>query len=88
MLGALALTPVLLVLSIWDSPQLDVVREHPLPALVGGVAAAALVVVPLALLFARRRAALPLAALAALPFRDSRRGGRLDARTCSSRSTS
>ncbi len=69
MLGALTLTPVLLVLSIWESPQLDVVREHTLPALAGGIAAAALVVVPLALLFARRRAALPLAALAALPFR-------------------
>jgi O-antigen ligase len=69
MLGALALTPVLLVLSIWESPQLEVVREHTLPALAGGIAVAALVVVPLALLFARRRTALPLAALAALPFR-------------------
>jgi O-antigen ligase len=69
MVGALALTPVLLVLSIWDTPQLDGVRAHPVPALAGGAAAAALVVVPLALLFARRRAALPLAALAALPFR-------------------
>jgi O-antigen ligase len=69
MLGALALTPVLLVLSIWDTPQLETVREHPLPALAGGIAAAALVVVPLALLFARRRAVLPLAALATLPFR-------------------
>ena len=33
MLGALALTPVLLVLSIWETPQLEIVREHTLPAL-------------------------------------------------------
>ena len=69
MVSALALTPVLLLLSIWESPQLETVREHPLPALAGGTVVAALVVVPLALLFARRRAALPLAALATLPFR-------------------
>jgi O-antigen ligase len=69
MLGALALTPVLLVLSIWDTPQLEIVHEHVAPALAGGIAAAALVVIPLAWLFARRRAALPLAALATLPFR-------------------
>ena len=69
MLGALALTPVLLLLSIWESPQLEPLRDHTLPVLAGGLAAAVLVVVPLALLFARRRAALPLAALAALPFR-------------------
>ena len=69
MLGALALTPVLLILSIWETPQLETVREHPLPALAGGALAAALVVGPLAVLFSRRPAFLPLAALAALPFR-------------------
>ena len=69
LLAALALTPVLLVLSIWETPQLEIVRDHPLPLLAAGVVVAALVVVPLALLFARRRAALPLAALAAMPFR-------------------
>jgi hypothetical protein len=69
MLGALALTPVLLVLSIWETPQLELVREHTLPALAGAIVAAALVVVPLAFVFARRRTVLPLAALAALPFR-------------------
>jgi O-antigen ligase len=69
MLGALALTPVLLIVSIWESPQLDTVREHPLPALAGGALAAALVVIPLAVLFSRRKALLPLVALAALPFR-------------------
>ena len=69
MLGVLALTPVLLVLSIWETPQLSTVRAHPLPTLAGGLVVAALVVVPLALLVARRKAFLPLAALAALPFR-------------------
>src|SRR5215208_1936140 len=69
MLAALALTPVLLMLSIWESPQLELVRDHTLPALAGGIVVAALVVVPLALVFARRRTVLPLAALAALPFR-------------------
>jgi O-antigen ligase len=69
MLGALALTPVLLVLSIWEAPQLDSVRAHALPAIGGGLVAAALVVIPLAILFERRRAFLPLAALATLPFR-------------------
>ena len=69
MLGALALTPVLLILSIWETPQLDVVRDHPLPALGGGAVVAAIVVGPLAALFTRKRALLPLAALAALPFR-------------------
>jgi O-antigen ligase len=69
MVGALALTPVLLVLSIWDAPQLDTARAHPLPVLAGGIVLTAVVVVPLALLFARRRAVLPLAALTTLPFR-------------------
>ena len=68
-LGALALTPVLLVLSIWESPQLEIVRDHALPALAAGIVGAALVVVPMALLFARRQAALPLAAMATLPLR-------------------
>jgi O-antigen ligase len=69
MLGALLVTPVLLVLSIWETPQLEPVRERPLAALGAGAAAAAIVIVPLAILFARRRAWLPIAALAALPFR-------------------
>src|SRR5829696_9086354 len=69
MLAALALTPVLLMLSIWESPQLELVRDHTLPSLAGGIVVAALVVVPLALVFARRRTILPLAVLATLPFR-------------------
>src|SRR5688500_15342936 len=56
MLGALLVTPVLLVLSIWETPQLEPVRERPLAALGAGAAAAAIVIVPLAILFARRRA--------------------------------
>ena len=69
MLGALALTPVLLVLSIWNAPQLDVVREHPAITLAGGALVALAIVIPLALLVARNKAFLPLAALVALPFR-------------------
>src|SRR5215207_6065246 len=68
MLGALALTPVLLILSIWETPQLETVREHPAVTLGAGLLVAA-AVGPLAVLFSRRRAFLPLAALAALPFR-------------------
>ena len=69
MLGALALTPVLLLLQIWDTPQLDTLRRHPAPVLGGGLVVAAAVVVPLAVLFARKPAALAIAVLAALPFR-------------------
>ena len=69
MLGALALTPVLLVLSIWNAPQLDVVREHPAITLAGGALVALAIVIPLALLVTRNKAFLPLAALVALPFR-------------------
>ncbi|MFL5581696.1 MAG: O-antigen ligase family protein [Gemmatimonadaceae bacterium] len=69
MVAALGITPVLLVLSIWDTPQLDRVRAHALVALAGGAILAALVVIPLALLFARRPAAFGIVAPAALPFR-------------------
>ena len=60
MLAALALTPVLLISQIWDTPQLDVVRDRPPLALGGGLVAAIAVVVPLAVLFHRRPAILPL----------------------------
>jgi O-antigen ligase len=69
MLAALGLTPVLLISQIWETPQLGPVRERPLVVLGAGLVAAAIVVVPLALLFHRRPAVLPLAALATLPFR-------------------
>jgi len=68
MAGALLLTPVLLLADIWDSPQLAVVREHPLPSAVGGVVAIG-VVVMLAWSMTRHALVLPLLVLAALPFR-------------------
>jgi O-antigen ligase len=68
MAGALLLAPVLLLADIWDSPQLAVVRDHPLPSVVGGALALG-AVCALALLMARRALVLPLLVLAALPFR-------------------
>jgi O-antigen ligase len=67
-LGALALTPVLLVADIWDSPQLHSLRDRPALA-TAAIVVALLVVVGVALLIARRPALLPLLAVAALPFR-------------------
>ncbi len=68
MLGALVLTPVLLVASIWSTPQFEPLRERPLLAL--GAAGAGLVVLALgALAIHRRPALLALAAAATLPFR-------------------
>lgn len=68
MTGALLLAPVLLLADIWDSPQLEVVRDHPLPAAAAAVLGLA-AVAALALLMARRPLVLPLLVLAALPFR-------------------
>lgn len=68
MAGALLLTPVLLLADIWDSPQVEAVRDRPLLAAVAGAMALAAVFL-LALLIARRPVALPLLAIAALPFR-------------------
>jgi len=68
MLGALVLTPVLLVADIWDTPQLLSVRERPglaLAALGAGLA----VVAALAAVVARRPALFAALAAAALPFR-------------------
>ena len=68
MLGALALTPVLLVAEIWDSPQIESVRDRgPLAAVAAAVGLAAMG--GLAWLFARRPAFLCVLALGALPFR-------------------
>lgn len=68
MAGALLLAPVLLVADIWDSPQLAVVRDHLLPAVVAaGLGVGALAA--LAVLMTRRPVVLPLLVLAALPFR-------------------
>jgi O-antigen ligase len=68
MAGALLLAPVLLLADIWDSPQLAVVRDHPLPSVAGGVVALG-AVCAVALLMARHALVLPLLVLAALPFR-------------------
>jgi O-antigen ligase len=68
MLGALVLTPVLLVAEIWNSPQIESVRDRGVvgvgAAVVGLAAGGAL-----AWLFARRPGFLAVIALAALPFR-------------------
>jgi O-antigen ligase len=68
MAGALLLAPVLLLADIWDSPQLAVVRDHPLPSVVGGVVALGVVAL-VAVAMTRHALVLPLLVLAALPFR-------------------
>ncbi len=68
MLGALVLSPVLLLTDIWSSPQLRVVHRHPLPALVGGVLAVVVLIVCAALIARRPMVIAPLAILT-LPFR-------------------
>ena len=68
MLGALVLSPVLLLSDIWDSPQLRLVHRHPLPALVGAIVALA-VLGAVAAQIAKRPPLLALLAVFALPFR-------------------
>ena len=68
MLGALVLSPVLLLSDIWSSPQLRIVHRHPLPALLGAIVAVAVLGVAAALI-ARRPSLLALLAVFALPFR-------------------
>ncbi|HEU4655910.1 MAG TPA: O-antigen ligase family protein [Capillimicrobium sp.] len=67
-LAALALTPVILVADIWDSPQVQTLRDRPLVAVVL-VVVAAVAVGALAVLMHRHRTLLPMLAVAALPFR-------------------
>jgi O-antigen ligase len=68
MLGALVLTPVLLVAEIWDTPQFEPIRSRPVLAAAGGVAA--LVAIGIAAwAIDRWPLLLPLAATFALPFR-------------------
>jgi O-antigen ligase len=67
-LGALVVTPVLLLLEIGDSEQVAALRDRPLVALAAGAVALA-VVAGLAVLVARRPGLLPVLAVAALPFR-------------------
>ncbi|MFL5896112.1 MAG: O-antigen ligase family protein, partial [Thermoleophilaceae bacterium] len=68
MLVAVALVPVLVLGEVWNSAQLHGVRTHPGAAIAAGIAGV-VVMVLLARLFMRRPAALPLLAVAALPFR-------------------
>jgi O-antigen ligase len=68
MLAALALAPALLIANVWSSPQLETLRSR--PGVAAAAAAGALVIVAaLAWLMARWPAAVPLLAVAALPFR-------------------
>ncbi len=68
MAGALVLTPILLIVEIYDTDQFETLRDRPaFTTAAVGVALVALVV--LAVLMARRPLLLPLLAVAALPFR-------------------
>jgi O-antigen ligase len=68
MLAALALTPILLVASIWSTPQLHPLRERPLLAL-GAAAGGLLLLAVGAVAIYRRPEIVALAAAVALPFR-------------------
>ena len=68
MLGALVLSPVLLLTDIWSSPQLNIVHRHPLGAAVGAAFLVAALGVAAALVVRRQWLVAPLAVLA-LPFR-------------------
>jgi O-antigen ligase len=68
MAGALVLTPILLIVEIYDTEQFRTLRDRPaFTAAAVGAALVALVV--LAVLMARRPLLLPLLTVAALPFR-------------------
>jgi O-antigen ligase len=68
MLGAIAVTPLLLGAEVWESPQVETVRDR--PALLAALVVAALAVqAALAVVFARRPRVFALAAVAAVPFR-------------------
>jgi O-antigen ligase len=67
-LGALVLTPTLLLVQVWDTPQLHPLRNHPLYAAVGGLLALAAVGL-VAWLFMRRPRLFPVVAVVAMPFR-------------------
>jgi O-antigen ligase len=68
MLGALVLTPVLLISQVYDTDQFAFARHHPSLAIAGGVVAVVGLCVAAALL-RRWPEALPIAAVFALPFR-------------------
>jgi O-antigen ligase len=68
MLGALILTPVLLLAHVWDNSALDPLRNHPAVGVAAAVAGV-LVIAGFALVLHRRPLWFPIAAAAALPFR-------------------
>ena len=68
MLGALVLSPLLLLAEVWGSPQVAALRDQPLLA-AGALIAGGVVVGGLAVFFARRPPVFALVAIAALPFR-------------------
>src|SRR4051794_7585072 len=68
MLGALVATPVLLIGEIWNSPQVETVRDRGALALAAAVIGVGAMAV-LAWLFARRPGLFGVLALLALPFR-------------------
>jgi O-antigen ligase len=68
MLAALALAPTLLLVEIWNSPQLAVVHRHPLLAAAGALAGLAVVAV-VAAVMSRRPALLGALVVVAIPFR-------------------
>jgi hypothetical protein len=68
MLIALALVPVLVIGEVWDSPQFRTVRDHG-PLSLAAACAGIVLIGLLTRLFLRRPNALPLLAVAALPFR-------------------
>src|SRR6476661_2205875 len=65
---ALALTPVLVLGELWDTSQVQALRDNPTRAAVAIVVGATAVAV-LAAVFHRRPTWLPLALVATLPFR-------------------
>ncbi|MGH2832126.1 MAG: O-antigen ligase family protein [Solirubrobacteraceae bacterium] len=68
LLAALLLTPLLLVIDIWDTSQLEHLRHHPTEA-AGAIIAGLLLVAALAMLIHRQPRVFPLLAIFALPFR-------------------
>jgi O-antigen ligase len=68
MLGALILTPVLLVIDIWNTSQLHHLRAHPAQA-AAAILAGAIVLAALVVLISRRPTVFPLLAVFAVPFR-------------------
>jgi len=68
MLGALVLTPVLLIANIWSTPQFETLRNRPALALAAAAAGLAALAIG-AVVFHRRPQLFVLCAAAALPFR-------------------